>query len=69
MSDQSSQKVRCPWVGQGKDFYDRYHDTEWGVPAYKGKKTEKRLTRSATETKTTGPPARPQQSCTPFGTE
>ena len=27
-------KTRCPWVGQGKDFYDHYHDTEWGVPVH-----------------------------------
>lgn len=26
--------VRCHWVGQGKDFYDAYHDTEWGVPVH-----------------------------------
>lgn len=26
--------IRCPWVGQGKDFYDHYHDTEWGVPVH-----------------------------------
>lgn len=29
-----TEKVRCPWVGQGKDFYDHYHDTEWGVPVH-----------------------------------
>ncbi|MDB5490465.1 MAG: DNA-3-methyladenine glycosylase [Micavibrio sp.] len=27
-------KTRCPWVGKGKDFYDHYHDTEWGVPVH-----------------------------------
>lgn len=25
---------RCHWVGKGKDFYDHYHDTEWGVPVH-----------------------------------
>ncbi len=25
---------RCGWVGKGKDFYDHYHDTEWGVPVH-----------------------------------
>ncbi len=25
---------RCSWVGTGKDFYDHYHDTEWGVPVH-----------------------------------
>lgn len=28
------EKKRCHWVGHGKDFYDRYHDTEWGVPVH-----------------------------------
>lgn len=27
-------KKRCHWVGHGKDFYDAYHDTEWGVPVH-----------------------------------
>jgi len=27
-------KKRCHWVGKGKDFYDAYHDTEWGVPVH-----------------------------------
>ncbi len=27
-------KKRCHWVGQGKDFYDAYHDKEWGVPVH-----------------------------------
>jgi DNA-3-methyladenine glycosylase I len=27
------QIVRCPWRGMaGVDFYEAYHDTEWGVP-------------------------------------
>ena len=28
------EKKRCHWVGHGKDFYDAYHDTEWGVPVH-----------------------------------
>lgn len=28
------QKKRCHWVGKGKDFYDAYHDHEWGVPVH-----------------------------------
>lgn len=27
-------KKRCHWVGKGKDFYDAYHDREWGVPVH-----------------------------------
>lgn len=27
-------KKRCHWVGEGKDFYDEYHDREWGVPVH-----------------------------------
>jgi DNA-3-methyladenine glycosylase I len=26
--------VRCPWCLFGNELYVRYHDTEWGVPAY-----------------------------------
>jgi DNA-3-methyladenine glycosylase I len=26
--------VRCPWSIKGNDLYVRYHDTEWGVPAW-----------------------------------
>jgi DNA-3-methyladenine glycosylase I len=25
---------RCAWVGQNKPHYERYHDTEWGVPVH-----------------------------------
>ncbi|NCT56851.1 MAG: DNA-3-methyladenine glycosylase I [Legionella sp.] len=25
---------RCVWVGQNKPHYERYHDTEWGVPVH-----------------------------------
>ncbi len=31
-------KCRCPWVGQGKPHYDRYHDREWGVPVKRDRK-------------------------------
>ena len=26
--------TRCPWCLKGNELYVRYHDTEWGVPAY-----------------------------------
>ena len=26
--------VRCPWSLKGNELYVRYHDTEWGVPAW-----------------------------------
>ena len=25
---------RCPWVGVGKPHYEKYHDTEWGIPVH-----------------------------------
>lgn len=25
---------RCPWVPAGDTLYERYHDTEWGVPVH-----------------------------------
>ena len=31
-------KVRCPWVPEGKEFYVQYHDTEWGVPLHNDQK-------------------------------
>ena len=31
-------KLRCPWVGFNKPFYEEYHDKEWGVPVYKDNK-------------------------------
>ncbi|MCK4945197.1 MAG: DNA-3-methyladenine glycosylase I [Alphaproteobacteria bacterium] len=31
-------KKRCHWVGKGKDFYDEYHDSEWGVPVHDDRK-------------------------------
>ena len=27
-------RIRCPWSESGNELYIRYHDTEWGVPAY-----------------------------------
>lgn len=27
-------QIRCPWSRNGNDLYIRYHDTEWGVPAW-----------------------------------
>jgi len=29
-----SKKNRCAWVGENKPHYERYHDTEWGVPVH-----------------------------------
>lgn len=29
---------RCPWVGSGKPHYEKYHDTEWGVPVHNDRK-------------------------------
>jgi DNA-3-methyladenine glycosylase I len=31
-------RKRCHWVGKGKDFYDAYHDAEWGVPVHDDRK-------------------------------
>jgi len=31
-------RQRCGWVGEGKPFYEAYHDTEWGVPVYDDRK-------------------------------
>ncbi len=30
--------IRCAWVGQGKPFYEAYHDEEWGVPVHDDRK-------------------------------
>jgi len=30
----ASEPVRCKWCLSGNERYVRYHDTEWGVPAY-----------------------------------
>ena len=27
-----SKNIRCPWRGIEKNFYEIYHDTEWGLP-------------------------------------
>ncbi len=37
MAKANTEKKRCHWVGKGKDFYDHYHDTEWGVPVHDDK--------------------------------
>lgn len=29
---------RCSWVGQGKPYYEAYHDAEWGVPVHDDRK-------------------------------
>ena len=29
---------RCDWVPEGKDFYQKYHDEEWGVPVHDDQK-------------------------------
>lgn len=34
MPNPSPDLPRCSWVGTGKDFYNHYHDTEWGVPVH-----------------------------------
>ncbi len=26
--------IRCPWVKEGDLLYEKYHDTEWGVPVH-----------------------------------
>jgi len=28
------EKNRCFWVGENKEFYEKYHDEEWGQPIY-----------------------------------
>jgi DNA-3-methyladenine glycosylase I len=28
---------RCAWVPEGNEIYEKYHDTEWGVPVYDDK--------------------------------
>jgi DNA-3-methyladenine glycosylase I len=30
--------TRCPWVIKGDELYEKYHDTEWGVPVYDDRK-------------------------------
>ena len=29
---------RCPWVPSGNILYEKYHDTEWGVPVHDDRK-------------------------------
>ncbi len=31
---QSVAPIRCGWVGEGKPYYEAYHDHEWGVPVH-----------------------------------
>ncbi|MDX1607838.1 MAG: DNA-3-methyladenine glycosylase I [Candidatus Spechtbacterales bacterium] len=31
-------KKRCPWVPDNNLMYQKYHDTEWGVPLYRDRK-------------------------------
>jgi DNA-3-methyladenine glycosylase I len=31
-------KKRCPWVKEGDVLYEKYHDTEWGVPVHDDRK-------------------------------
>ncbi|MFH1158777.1 MAG: DNA-3-methyladenine glycosylase I [Pseudomonadota bacterium] len=31
-------KNRCHWADKGKDFYEKYHDAEWGVPVHDDRK-------------------------------
>lgn len=37
-SKKSTIKGRCPWVPKGNRLYEKYHDTEWGVPARRDRK-------------------------------
>ena len=34
MHNNDNNKRRCAWVGEGKTYYEYYHDTEWGIPVY-----------------------------------
>ena len=29
-----NEKKRCPWATQSQEYYQNYHDQEWGVPVY-----------------------------------
>lgn len=31
---QSKTRKRCPWVPEGDELYEAYHDREWGVPVH-----------------------------------
>lgn len=35
---------RCLWVGVNKPFYEKYHDSEWGVPVHDDQKHFEMLT-------------------------
>jgi DNA-3-methyladenine glycosylase I len=34
MARKDEEPVRCPWSAKGNELYIRYHDAEWGVPAW-----------------------------------
>jgi DNA-3-methyladenine glycosylase I len=34
MSRKAAAPIRCPWSLKGNELYVRYHDAEWGVPAW-----------------------------------
>lgn len=38
MFGKNNQKIRCFGNGQGKEFYARYHDEEWGIPEHDDQK-------------------------------
>mgnify|MGYP001571066727 CR=1 FL=1 len=31
-------KIRCAWVPEGNELYEKYHDGEWGVPVWEDQK-------------------------------
>lgn len=33
-----NKKTRCGWADKGDPLYEKYHDTEWGVPVYDDQK-------------------------------
>lgn len=30
--------VRCDWAAKGNELYEKYHDTEWGIPVHDDRK-------------------------------
>lgn len=34
----NKKKVRCQWVLEGNELYEKYHDMEWGVPVHDDRK-------------------------------
>lgn len=32
--NQIKNKIRCAWVPEGNELYEKYHDEEWGVPVW-----------------------------------